>query len=523
MLKVQNIKQVASLRKYDGHIFYCLKNGQLFLNGVLFIDNVECHSFWLKNSCLYFHDKEGNHCFINTKNRKYFKGNIGIAWFSIYGGKALCSFDVNKIDKEWFWRVGILDIEKQIVVKVFYNLANTSLGYYINESFVITKIRPSCLGGYSLHMDKYTWETNLAKELTIADESQFRIVQLVGILGSNLWVTYSIDRLDGLLALDCATGHVSWKSTPDLGVDAVNVKRLEEKQVLFGLFGVYDRSNPVSPYFELDGLTGDGKRKGFVESLFKERLIVRDWIYYANKIYFTARREMLTSNYIGVLDYDTLELLWYGEVPGRKGDLKELQVSENRLYVLDAAGTLHIFEETDEENQELVQEEAVKQLPQLANYKALVYDVDISGIEFFQKHPVDSYCVELSGNYATLLLSVLAAIESLTGERIEILEYDSGEDGATHIKYRILEEVLILDSSFMEFDLSNKLLNPINQVLSNRGSVKKLKEFEPIPPDDYLILTYVTEEMYHQYGRAGYGIYEEYNRTDGKPEWVGVW
>ena len=131
--------------------------------------------------------------------------------------------------------------------------------------------------------------------------------------------------------------------------------------------------------------------------------------------------------------------------------------------------------------------------------------------------------MELSGNYATVLLSVLAAIESLTGERIEILEYDSEEEGSTHIKYRILEEVLVVDSYFMEFGLTNKLLLPVNEVLLSKGSVKKLKEFEPLPPDDYLILTYVTEEMYDQYGKAGYGIYEEYNKLDGKLEWIGVW
>lgn len=427
----------------------------------------------------------------------------------------------NKNTEDVDKKIGLLDFSKN-EIKWFYdvdyfgqNLRSGEDLFYCHNYIKLKSL--------SLKTGEYTWETNLAKELTIADESQFRIVQLVGILGNNLWVTYSIDRFDGLLAVNCATGLVSWKSAPDLGVDAINVKRLEEKRVLFGLFGVYDRSNPVSPYFELDGLTGEVRRKGFVESLFKERLIVKDWIYYENKIYFTARREMLTSNYIGVLDYDTLELLWYGEVPGRKGDLKELQVSENRLYVLDAAGTLHIFEETDGENQEFVQEEVVKQLPQPASYKEFVYDVDVSEIEFFQKHPVDSYCVELSGNYATVLLSVLAAIESLTGERIEILEYDSEEEGSTHIKYRILEEVLVVDSYFMEFGLTNKLLLPVNEVLLSKGSVKKLKEFEPLPPDDYLILTYVTEEMYDQYGKAGYGIYEEYNKLDGKLEWIGVW
>lgn len=46
------------------------------------------------------------------------------------------------------------------------------------------------------------------------------------------------------------------------------------------------------------------------------------------------------------MDFNTLELEWFEEVKERKAGLRNLQVTENKIYVMDSGHQLFIYEKT---------------------------------------------------------------------------------------------------------------------------------------------------------------------------------
>lgn len=80
-------------------------------------------------------------------------------------------------------------------------------------------------------------------------------------------------------------------------------------------------------------------------------LRIKDFVLQEDKIYFTAHyKGSFGAITVGILDYQTLSLLWWEEVNLASDTdwmghfLVQLQVSENKMYALDDAGTLHIYE-----------------------------------------------------------------------------------------------------------------------------------------------------------------------------------
>ena len=519
--KVSQRNGVKHFKVHNNYLALLDKSDILFLND----QNLDRQSegFFFAGSKFYFLSDKGTIIIDLSTNKKYFS-ELELWNSTLENNSFIKGFDYAKDEYSNYWSARLMICQFDPPNKLYelpnrYTYGNNFRKGDLNYVSFLSHIM--C---FSLLSGEYRWEIDTVKELMIPNQSEFSIIQLLGIFGSNLWLSYNVDRRSRLLALDTNTGQITWKSPDNLPSDAYNIKKIEDRKNLFSLFGVYDRSNPVSPYVEIDGRDGTILRQGIVESLFEEKLIVTKWLFQENRIYFTARREMLTSNYIGVLDYDSLELLWYSDVPGRRGDLKDLQVSQNKLYVLDAAGTLHIFEETDDTGSESepVKIEIKQEIPKTSRFASSVFNLHVSDIPFFHDYPFGVVSIELTGSYAQAIPPILAAIEILTGETIEILEYQPQKD-ELYISCRIMNTALTFDTTSNQLSIPQAILESVNEVLVNHGSLKKLKEFEPMPPDDFIILTYVTEEMYHRYGKAGYGLWEEYNWDSGEKEWAGVW
>lgn len=147
------------------------------------------------------------------------------------------------------------------------------------------------------------WETDIREELQIGNENDIPTAELIGIIKKRLWVSYKDSKTNWFLGIDLEMGCITFKSSLSLETGITGLKVIEDEASIFSLFGVYDPRNPISPYFEINGETGNVIRQGVIESLFQKRLLVTEWVYHEKRIYFTARREMITTNYIGVLDY----------------------------------------------------------------------------------------------------------------------------------------------------------------------------------------------------------------------------
>jgi|GEM_PF-4962767 len=194
------------------------------------------------------------------------------------------------------------------------------------------------LKSLSLLTGEYEWEVDLSE--------YGEIRSVLAAVQDNLWVLandYKNNR-HSLLRLDANSGRLMQVLGEDLKLSDAHVKYIKEKQTLLSFKSSISTIPSPSTLVEIDAKTGDVLRNVTVESMLEPNLKVGLWQYQDNQLFFTANTTMMTTTHIGVLDYNTLALLWYIEVPGRKGLLKDIQVSTGKIYVLDQVGTLHIFE-----------------------------------------------------------------------------------------------------------------------------------------------------------------------------------
>jgi hypothetical protein len=187
----------------------------------------------------------------------------------------------------------------------------------------------------------YSWQANL--------EYYGEIRKILGVQKNKLWISIyragSNKDKNVLLALDILTGEVVYKSPPDYDLSDWFVEVIPECNSVISIYGKISSHGPAdSPFVEINATTGETIRNQRIESLYEENLKIGQWKYFENKIYFTASKDTINSTHIGVLDYETLDLLWYTEVIDRKGGMRELQITKDKIYVLDQGNQLHIFE-----------------------------------------------------------------------------------------------------------------------------------------------------------------------------------
>jgi hypothetical protein len=241
------------------------------------------------------------------------------------------------------WENVLYDLDRKVITKFLPKLTNISVVQQTgNESIIIYKTA-STFASFSLKTNEYEWEADLAH--------YGEIRKVLGVHENNLWVSMyrggedkSIKRL---IVLDIQTGMECLKISPTLPISDCFIEYISEKQTILSIFGKLGTYPTDSPLVEINAQTGEVLRNQRIESLYDLNLKIGQWQYYDNKIYFTAFTDSLTTSHIGLLDYHTLDLLWVSEVPNRKGFLKDLQVTEDKIYVLDQIGTLHIFERSE--------------------------------------------------------------------------------------------------------------------------------------------------------------------------------
>lgn len=211
-------------------------------------------------------------------------------------------------------------------------------GYRLKNQYIQIQHEKKILKSLSLLTGEYEWEVDLS------EYGEIRSVLMA--VKENLWILandYKINR-HSLLRLDANSGRVMQILGEALKLSDAHVKYIEEKQNLLSFKSSISSTPSPSTLIEVDAKTGEILRNVTVESMLEPNLKVGLWQYQDNQLFFTANTTMMTTTHIGILDYDTLELLWSTEVPDRKGLLKDIQVSSDKIYVLDQVGTLHIFE-----------------------------------------------------------------------------------------------------------------------------------------------------------------------------------
>ncbi|NBB31838.1 hypothetical protein [Cellulophaga sp. BC115SP] len=243
--------------------------------------------------------------------------------------------NVDTIKKEY----GVFDLTLKTIIWRNKNYDNLS---YINQCLFsigiksISKVNSS--NGYLVWNIEFTNSDKFLNILNVSDNHLWLITQRE----ENYWFYFD------LIAINAQTGEVE-KQLDYKAFFGYTAQFIEEKQSIISLRGNF-REDRGTHFLEIDARNGEIIRQQTLDQLKSIGLNVFEFTLNKNYIYFTAtsKDDAIFAKSIGVLSYETLELLWWEEVNLENGAFfaagQKPVISDNRIFILDTGGTLHIYE-----------------------------------------------------------------------------------------------------------------------------------------------------------------------------------
>lgn len=282
---------------------------------------------------------------------KSMKGNLLIGDYKKGEVRFLESHNIVNGHKVWQldFTSTIYKIDDQIyLVKFSENLERSKVYSFELESGVFS-------WAYSIPENSYNWY-NLGS-VYISERSvpiKAEIKKILGTFNEVLWISLNSGRL---LGLDIHTGDLRH----DLAIpanffvhisgyvnqfDSAAGSLLDEKRgLIFGLHLTYyweiNLINPENEYILYD-ISEQCKNKLIGGGEITYELVWKD-----EEIIFHQWSFAQDPSYVGIFNRNTRQITWTSRELGEEGvfkGVKKVEFSENRLYVLDRANTLHIFE-----------------------------------------------------------------------------------------------------------------------------------------------------------------------------------
>jgi len=204
---------------------------------------------------------------------------------------------------------------------------------------------------FSIQKKEHLWEFSLASlgkwKNSWDEERFFEVYKLIGIYNNILWAFIEIG---GFIGLDIKTGELKYRiSEYHMGKESKLFFRSDyyldnERGKIFGLAHIFIEIdlNQAPPFVTQYGLQEEFEKY----NIKKANDTAEDFVVQDNLLYFYLAEQLR----FGVLDINTKEIIYISEpiaVVERDDcftQLKDLKVSENKVYILDSNHTLHIFE-----------------------------------------------------------------------------------------------------------------------------------------------------------------------------------
>nr|WP_314245421.1 hypothetical protein [Capnocytophaga leadbetteri] len=252
---------------------------------------------------------------------------------------------------------GIYDFEKK---KILFE-ATSWLGRSIIDKYIFRDFKKK-IACRKIDSDSILWEFSLAslgkwKNPYTDEEIDFQVRRLIGIYNNILWVFLNAE---GFIGLDIETGELKYripeyhqaigKTSTSSYDDSKGFFRSDyllnsEKGKILGL--------AVDVFIEIDltqeppFVTQYGLQEEFEKyNIKKANDTAGSYVVQDNLLYFYLAEQLK----FGILDINTKEIIYISEpiaVVERDDSftrLRDLKVSENKVYILDSNHTLHIFE-----------------------------------------------------------------------------------------------------------------------------------------------------------------------------------
>ena len=204
---------------------------------------------------------------------------------------------------------------------------------------------------FSIQEKKHLWEFSLASfgkwKNSWDEERFFEVYKLIGIYNNIFW---AFIELGGFIGLDIKTGELKYRiSEYHMGKESKLFFRSDyyldnERGKIFGLAHIFIEIdlNQDPPFVTQYGLQEEFEKY----NIKKANDTAEDFVVQDNLLYFYLAEQLR----FGILDINTKEIIYVSEpiaVVERDDcftQLKDLKVSENKVYILDSNHTLHIFE-----------------------------------------------------------------------------------------------------------------------------------------------------------------------------------
>ena len=241
---------------------------------------------------------------------------------------------------------GIYDFEKK---KILFE-ATSWLGRSIIDKYIFRDFKKK-IACRKIDSDSILWEfplSSLGKWKNSWDEERdFEVYKLIGIYNNIFWAFIEIG---GFIGLDIKTGELKYRiSEYHMGKESKLFFRSDyyldnERGKIFGLAHIFIEIdlNQDPPFVTQYGLQEEFEKY----NIKKANDTAEDFVVQDNLLYFYLAEQLK----FGVLDINTKEIIYVSEPieVGERDDsftqLKDLKVSENKVYILDSNHTLHIFE-----------------------------------------------------------------------------------------------------------------------------------------------------------------------------------
>ena len=234
----------------------------------------------------------------------------------------------------------------------------SSIGAFSNE-YIYTYIYKKnkiyddvmSIRAFSIQKKEHLWEFSLASfgkwKNSWDEERYFKVYKLIGIYNNIFWAFIEIG---GFIGLDIKTGELKYRiSEYHMGKESKLFFRSDyyldnERGKIFGLAHIFIEIdlNQAPPFVTQYGLQEEFEKY----NIKKANDTAEDFVVQDNLLYFYLAEQLR----FGVLDINTKEIIYVSEpiaVVERDDcftQLKDLKVSENKVYILDSNHTLHIFE-----------------------------------------------------------------------------------------------------------------------------------------------------------------------------------
>ena len=337
MKKVQYISNVDNFLIVDDKLYFSNgkevidERGHSILNSPLSLQFLN-----YKEPYFYIPDIYGNTYLIMGKEVRFLK--------DIFIKKVISdSFLLVSKDK----KTAIFDI----INNEFHYILNARIFKFLEWKEKLFFKNKNTIQGIEIYTGQFLWEfplSSLGKWKNSWDEERdFEVYKLIGIYNNILWAFIEIG---GFIGLDIKTGELKYRiSEYHMGKESKLFFRSDyyldnERGKIFGLAHIFIEIdlNQAPPFVTQYGLQEEFEKY----NIKKANDTAEDFVVQDNLLYFYLAEQLR----FGILDINTKEIIYVSEpiaVVERDDcftQLKDLKVSENKVYILDSNHTLHIFE-----------------------------------------------------------------------------------------------------------------------------------------------------------------------------------